>query len=221
MLRILLIVPHATDINLIPEIRELSSQHSVSVLNGNVTANDVYQAAKQEFDIIHLGGHDREEGFKLSDTENLTATDIAQICRMAHCMVLYINTCNMGPVAGSVSRRGGYPNPTPRYIIYSQQKLKDSEAWQGPLTFYYELQHQKSQHIQERAIVNAFQTADADGIRYNMLVSPTFLEQLLLELEQLRRQYHNVELTTKQLNIIAAAIATITLGIIALFLLLT
>lgn len=189
MLRILLCVPTTTNLNQIPEIRELTSTHSVAVLNGNVTANDLYQQCKNQFDIIHFGGHGGPQGIQLSETELLSPSDIAQLCRMARCKILYLNVCDMGIVAGYVSRHGGIRNNNPHYIIYSQIKLPDSEAWQRPLTFYNEIKAQQTGAITDSSILAAYQTADADGTLYNMLVSPTFIETLLLELESLRKQY--------------------------------
>lgn len=223
MLRILLCVPTATDLNQISEIRELTTTHSVVVLNGNVSANDLYQQCKNQFDIIHFGGHGGPNGFQLSETEVLTPTDIAQLCRMAQCKILYLNACDMGQVAGYVSRHGGTRNHTPRYIIYSQIRLPDKEAWQRPLTFYSELRTQNTESLREANIITAYQTADADGIMYNLLVSPTFLEALLIEIEALRHQYgiHQIEITTKQLLGMAAITSLLILTIILAYLFLT
>ena len=218
MLRILLCVPQTENLNVIPEIRELTSNHAVTVLNGPVSLNDVFQACKNEFDILHFGGHGDNKGFRLSATEQLSATDIAQLSRMSHARIVYLNACGMGEVAGRISRLIDIRNHKPRYIIYSPQpELKDKEAWQCPLTFYNELAQNGTKD--ESSVITAFLTADAEGTRYNMIISPNFLESILMELENLRKVQHapQISITHSQLVTVILMTAAIMLIIFTIY----
>lgn len=142
-LNILLIAPNQRNLNSIPEIRMLSSIHKVQVLSGNVTSQDVFQAARaSHVDVIHFATHGGPDGVTLSSVEysesgiankivnTLSPEDIVQIAKLSKAKLLFFNACNTGKLASYATRRGI------EYAISANEEVTEEDAWKFPLTFY-------------------------------------------------------------------------------------
>lgn len=163
-----LVTTNVYGLNVTPEIRTITGMHRVTVLNGIVTAQDVYAACRGETrDVIHFATHSDEEHVLLSDGETLDAEDVAQIARMAHCRVLFFNSCRSAKLAAFAVGHG-----VP-YAIATTVDLPDKDAWKTALSFYEYLREQMLQ-VHDPALVDiplAFrQAVNGDGT-YMLLTS--------------------------------------------------
>lgn len=130
-------IGHSAPLDTIPEIRALTSMHRVTVLNGTVTAQDVYNACRQEQrDIIHFAAHSDEYKVLLSGDETLDAEDIAQIARIARCRLVFFNSCRSARLATYAVAHGV------QFAIATTVDIPDREAWKTPLSFYGYLHEQ-------------------------------------------------------------------------------
>ena len=185
MLRICLVAPDATGLDLIPEIRELTASHNVTVLSGPVSSKDVYQTCKlHTYDILHFAGHGDHNGVQLTAGELLRPADIAQLCRMSEAKLIFLNACEMQLVAGYLVRHGA------KYAVAAIIKILDTDAWRAPLIFYNRITHDDELDLN---LVRAYMVAEGDGILYNLLIAPTFLESIFQNLKELSRKLTAME----------------------------
>lgn len=129
-LRVLLVAPDVANVDGISEIRTITGLHRVTVLNGHVSARDVYDAARlQKFDIIHFAMHSDSDVLKLNG-DVLTPESVSQISRLAGAHLLFFNSCLSGRHASYAVQR------STDFAIYANIQLPDAIAWKMPLTFY-------------------------------------------------------------------------------------
>lgn len=121
-MRVLLIVPNVQPgLDTVPEIRNITALHQVTVLNGNLTDREIYQTAQRgTFDIVHVGAH--------GDTYD--RDDLLQIARVANAKLVFLNACNSGKIASFLVAHGI------TYVVSTNEELEDMHAWKFPLAFY-------------------------------------------------------------------------------------
>lgn len=121
-MRVLLIVPNVQPgLDTVPEIRNITALHQVTVLNGNLTDREIYQTAQRgTFDIVHVGAH--------GDTYD--RDDLLQIARVANAKLVFLNACNSGKIASFLVAHGI------TYVVSTNEELEDMHAWKYPLAFY-------------------------------------------------------------------------------------
>lgn len=175
-MKLLLIAPDQPNLLLVPEVREITSTHHAVVLNGKVTARDVFDACKQSggFKAIHFAGHGSDEGLELSNGEILSPKELGQLCRMAKIEIIFLNACHTGVPASYATRHGA------RYAIYGIRELDDGSAWQMPLAFYNALRNGHSDDV-----VGALEVADDGSAYYGWTIAPSFLTSLINEIRTL------------------------------------
>lgn len=155
-MKILLIVPDVTPrLDTVPEIRTLTSLHQVTVLSGNLSSRELYEAAQRgNYDIIHIGAH----------TDTLDREDVLQVARVASASLVVLNACSSGAMASFLVAHG-IP-----YVISTNIELFDAEAWKMPLTFYEYVARQEH-HGEVISFPSAFGKADTGDGDYSLSVS--------------------------------------------------
>ena len=157
-MRVLLVAPDQPGINGIAEVRAITSQHRVMVLNGPVSVADVYDAARHgRYDILHFAAHSHDRELDLSAGEVMTPEDVAQVGRNAGAKLIFFNSCRSGLLADYVIRHGV------AFAIHSNIELPDDDAWKMPSVFYDFVAEQRDRNAVDYA--SAFEQADAgDGV---------------------------------------------------------
>jgi len=174
--RVLLIAPDQRDLNTVPEIRIITQKHHVTLLNGVVTAEDVYAACRIiRFQVIHFATHSNAELVALSGVETLAADDIAQLDRMTGAECIVFNSCLSGKLASYCVAHGA------SYCIYSNVNLPDNDAWKFPAAFYDALSNGHS-----RDVVGSFAVADSGSGDYGLAVSLAIIQRMADSLADLR-----------------------------------
>lgn len=210
-MRILMVAPEQPRLNTIPEIRIITQKHHVTLLNGGVTADDVYLACRMaNYQVIHFATHSNATMVALSDGATLGADDIAQLARMADTECVVFNSCLSNQLASYCVRHGV------SYVIYSNIELPDAEAWKFPAAFYDALSNGHS-----RDIVGSFTVADNGDGEYGLAISPTVYQKYADAVTDLRKQLANtVNLAPKTvISISMAVVASMLLMIVVMALL--
>lgn len=167
-MRVLIVAPDQGGLNTIPEVRLIQTWHHTSTLNGTVTAEDVYQAAREtRFDIIHFATHGGPDGVALSGGALLTAEDIAQVARLKETPELFFNACSTGKLAAYSVRHGV------RTAICAEVDILDNQAWKLPLAFY---STRRNGHANDP--VGAYIMADSGDGDYALHISPLYVQDL-------------------------------------------
>ena len=166
-MRVLVVAPDQV-LDTIQEVRQIQRLHHVSVLNGTVTPQDVYQCARETaFAVIHFACHSGPDGVMLSNGVILPAEDIAQVARLKRTKTLFFNSCEAGKLAGYAVWHGV------RYAVHCKVLLNDSEAWKMPLAFYESLQNGSG-----GAIMEAYRNANSGDGDYGIEVDPDYIISL-------------------------------------------
>lgn len=140
----------------------------MSVLDGTVTAEDVYQACRDtKFDVHHYATDSGQDGVLLSNGQVFTAEDIAQVARLKETQCLFFNSCNSSRIAAYSVHHGV------RFAVHTNVALPDGEAWKPALSFYESLQNGHGKDI-----VGAYVVADSGDGDYGLYVSPAYLQEL-------------------------------------------
>lgn len=164
MLRILLVAPSVQGLHTSAEVRDLSALHRVTVLSEQVTARDVYQAARGGYDVIHFATHSDEYRVKLSDQESLMDHDLLQVARIAGAKCIVFNSCSAGRLAHYLI---GHEVPL---AVHTNRALQDEDAWKFPLGFYQAID--RLGNSKPEAYVRAFASAnDGEGL-YGLGIAP-------------------------------------------------
>lgn len=167
-MRVLVIAPDQPGLNTKPEIRQIQRRHHMSVLDGTVTAEDIYQACREtKFDVHHYATDSGHDGVLLSNGQIFTAEDIAQVARIHDTACLFFNSCNSSGIAAYSVRHGV------RFAIHTNIPLLDNEAWKPALAFYESLQNGHGKDI-----VGAYIVADSGDGDYGLYVSPAYVQEL-------------------------------------------
>lgn len=167
-MRVLVVAPNQPGLNTRPEIRQIQRRHHMSVLDGTVTAEDIYQACRETaFDVHHYASDSGPEGMLLSDGALFTAEDIAQVARLKETVCLFFNSCDSGKLASYAVCHGV------RFAVHTNVQVEDNEAWKPALAFYESLQNGHGKDF-----VGAYVVADSGDGDYGLSVSPTYLQEL-------------------------------------------
>ncbi len=177
-MRILLVAPDQPHLNSIPEIRIVTQKHHVTVLNGPVSAADVYQACRSaHYQIIHFAT--QSTPFVVSLTaERLGADDVAQLARMAEAECVVFNSRDAGRLASYAIRHGV------RFAVFAHVDLDEVNAWKFPAAFYDALSNGHS-----RDVIGAYMVADNGDGTYGLVISPSAWQALVEETGDLRRRH--------------------------------
>lgn len=177
-MRIIIIAPEQPGIDTIPEVRAIQSWHSVSTLSGRVTSQDIYRACQDtNFDVLHFATHGGPQGIALSDGELFTAEDVAQVARIHDTQGVFFNTCESGVLAAYAVRHGV------KWAVSAETKLLENGAWKMPYSFYSALRNGN-----RRDFVGAYILADSGDGDYSLIVSPTYLQELIAMATMFRAQ---------------------------------
>jgi hypothetical protein len=192
-MKILLVAP-SVSLNTIPEIRSITSQHNATVLNGPVTAEDVYDAVNdQEYDIIHFATH--QEGsnemldkIMLSNGDSLDLASLARVAKISKCKLVILSLCQGSRIAIYLINQK-IPN-----VLFATVDIPDKKAWELMSAFYVELKRYK---VNNRIInyQDIFKNIDNGDGTYGLLVSMEHTE-VLTELNT------NIEKLTKRVDLI-------------------
>jgi len=165
--RVLIVAPSQPGLNTIPEVRLIQSWHHTSTLNGEVTAQDVYQCARETaFDIIHFAAPCGPEGVLLSNDALLTAEDIAQVARLKSTPELYFHYWQSGRLASYAVRHGV------RTAICAEAVL-ETQAWKLPLAYY---SARRNGHAGDP--IGAYIMADSGDGDYSLHIAPDYVRDL-------------------------------------------
>lgn len=160
--------PGQSGLNTIPEVRMIQGWHHTSTLNGEVTAQDIYQCARETpFDIIHFATHGGPDGVALSGGAILTAEDIAQVARLKETPELFFNSCNSGALASYSVRHGV------RTAICAEVDILDDQAWKLPLAYY---SARRNGHAGDP--IGAYIMADSGDGDYSLHIAPDYVRDL-------------------------------------------
>ena len=200
--RILFVAPDDDKLDSQPEIRDISSRRHIQVtlLNGPVTARDIYTHARDGFDVLHFVAHGGADGIQLSDRTQLSYQDIAQIARLAQARIIFFNSCETGKPASYVVHHGAL------WSIFGNIALDDASAWQHPIGFYNSLVD-----LEPQTVAKALRIADNASGDYGYTISLEYL----LDLLQTRMQPVSYTLHTWQLGVIGFTIVVSILSAIA------
>lgn len=111
-MRILLIAPDQPGINTISEIRTITAVHQTHVLNGPVTAKDIYDAvSKNEYDVIHFAGHVHGDYHELdrlglSGGETLDLDSATRFAKLGKAKLVLFNICLAARFASFMIKNG-------------------------------------------------------------------------------------------------------------------
>jgi hypothetical protein len=164
MIRVLLVAPDQPGISSISEVRTITALLRVTVLNGTVTAQDIYSEARHgKYDVLHVATHSEDHAVHLSGGETLSPEDVAQVARLCGAQLILFNSCRSGLMAAYA-----VAHDVPA-AIYCNVELLDREAWKLPLSFYSLLAEQDTA-LGVLDIASAFHGADTGEGLYGMLV---------------------------------------------------
>ena len=139
MIRVLLIAPDQPGVNSIPEVRTITALLRVTVLNGTVTAQDIYAEARYgKYDVLHFVTHSEDYAARLSNDETLSPEDVAQVARLCGAQLIMFNSCRSGVLAAYAVRH------SVPFAIHCNIELLDREGWKLPLAFYSLLAEQRA-----------------------------------------------------------------------------
>ena len=180
-----------------PEVDLITSMHRVHLLQGNVSKQRLYNDVRMsKYDIIHFATHSTEETLALSNGDELTPEEIAQIARLCKAQLLFFNSCISGRMADYSVRHGL------QYAIHTNVELEDEESWKMPLALYRFI---KDQIDADKALnfVEAFMAADTgDGV-YGLSISHTLVLNSITVLEEIRQELaqQNIKMNVLQRQI--------------------
>lgn len=144
-MKVLLIAPNHKTLDQIPEIRQLTSLHRTTVLNGDITVQDIFDEVRDyEYDIIHFATHlvsDEHDAMYINEEETLNLVDTENILKLGKSKLVFFNFCNSARFATYVTNRG-IP-----CAIYTTIEIPDKLAWRFPIAFYEQLKRKEGDKI--------------------------------------------------------------------------
>lgn len=188
MKRVLLVAPDQPDLVALPEIRLLGALDGIqlSVLNGHVTARDVYDAARRGAHIIHFATHSSDRIVQLSGASQILGPeDVAQVAKAARAELVFFNSCRSGLLSAYAVRHGV------DYAIHGNVELQDDEAWKLPLLFY-EVVNEQIRAARLVDYADAFLQSDTGEGYYGLGISPEVTITWGALAEELRRNAHDI-----------------------------
>ena len=196
MIRVLLIAPDQPGVNSIPEVRTITALLRVTVLNGTVTAQDIYGEARHgKYAVLHFVTHADDYTLALSNGETLSPDDVAQVARLCSAQLILFNNCRSG-VFSDYAVRHGVP-----FTIRCNVELKDPEAWKLPLSFYSLLAEQTAT-TGVLDIPTAWEGADTGEGLYGLAMRMeqfTAVSKLALEVTEQRSRMTQMEQTLSRM----------------------
>lgn len=191
-MNILLIAPSQTGssvprLETLPEIKSIIQAHKVTLLIGEVTIQQIYDAVRQNnFNILHFATHtvDRDKLW-INENEILNKDELAQLARTASCDLVFLNACDSAGLASYLVRHGT------KYAIYTTDVLIDRLAWQMPNTFYYLLTTLND-------YVDAYVRSDSGEGLYGLVVTP----ERMIEDATLRKELDTILMNVRILYIL-------------------
>jgi hypothetical protein len=153
--------------------------HNVEILSGQVSARDVFQAARSgDKDVIHFATHGGPDHLLLSTIERvekdgtisktreiMTAEDIVQVAKLCQAQLIFFNACNTSKLASYATRRGIL------FAISANEEFKDRDAWKFPVTFYEFIESRTSGVHEEFSFARAFDRAENGDGTYSFTIS--------------------------------------------------
>lgn len=201
MIRVLLFAPDQPGVNSIPEVRTITALLRVTVLNGTVTAQDIYSEARHgKYSVLHFVTHSEDYAVHLSNGETLSPEDVAQIARLCGAQLIMFNSCRSGVMAAYAV---AHDVPC---AIYCNVELLEREAWKLPLAFYSLLAEQAAE-LGVIDIPGAFNGADTGEGLYGLLVRIdqfTPVAKLAAELGEQRSKLVQIETALHRMTQLAA-----------------
>lgn len=141
-MRILLIAPKNKSIDQVPEIHQLTSLHRTTVLNGDITVQDIFDEVRNsEYDIVHFATDlttSNNDEMYISDRESLNMSDTENILKLSKARLAFFNFCSSARFATYVTNR------SIECAIYTTTYLDEKVAWRFPLAFYAQLKRQEA-----------------------------------------------------------------------------
>lgn len=195
MIRVLLVAPDQPGVNSIPEVRTITALLRVTVLNGTVTASDIYSEARHgKYHVLHFVTHSEDYIVQLSNGETLSPDDVAQIARLCSAQLIMFNSCRSGLMAAYA-----VAHDVP-YAIHCNVELKEREAWKLPLAFYTLLAEQRTVDTPTAPldIPAAFYGADTREGLYGLMMRIeqfTATAKLMLDIADQREKLGRIETT--------------------------
>lgn len=200
MIRVLLVAPDQPGVNSIPEVRTITALLMVTVLNGTVTAQDIYSEARHgKYAVLHFVTHSEDYAVHLSNGETLSPEDVAQVARLCGAQLIMFNSCRSGVMAAYAV---AHDVPC---AIYCNVELLEREAWKLPLAFYSLLAEQAAE-LGIIDIPGAFNGADTGEGLYGMLVRIdqfTPVAKLAAELSEQRGKLVRIEAALNRMTQLA------------------
>jgi hypothetical protein len=167
-MKILLVAPEQHDVNSVPEIRNLSGLHRVQVLNGKVTAQELYnEARRSKCDVIHFATHASDHGIHLSDEEILEFDDVVSLVKLTGASLVFLNTCNAKRLSSYLVSR------YVPYVIDSNIQMYNGDAWKFPLTYYEMVETHQEGAIETIDFVSSWARADNGDGSYAFHINTT------------------------------------------------
>lgn len=194
-MRILLIAPKNKSIDQVPEIHQLTSLHRTTVLNGDITVQDIFDEVRNnEYDIVHfatdLTSVTNYDTMYISDKEGLSLIDTENILKLSKAKMVFFNFCSSARFATYVTNRGI------ECAIYTTTYIAENVAWRFPMAFYEQLKrHEKLDLFSFNEIYES--TAPSDGTygwSAGMKYYKNFFEELRVIILALKAQ---VEMLSK------------------------
>jgi hypothetical protein len=185
-MRILLIAPKNKSLDQVFEIKELTSQHRTTVLNGDITIQDIFDEVRNsEYDIVHFATDlttSNNDEMYISDRESLNMSDTENILKLSKARLAFFNFCSSARFATYVTNR------SIECAIYTTTYLDEKVAWRFPLAFYEQLKRKEAadllsfNEIYESTAPGDGSYGWAAGIKYYRSFFET-LRLMIIELE--------------------------------------
>lgn len=144
-MKILLIAPSHNSLEQFPEIRQLTSMHRTTVLNGDISVQGIFDAVRiNDYDIVHFATHissNELDKMYISDSETLSLVDTENILKLAKCKLVFLNFCESARFATYLTNRGV------DCAIYTTINIEDRLAWRFPIAFYEQLKRYENDEL--------------------------------------------------------------------------
>jgi hypothetical protein len=133
MIRMLLVAPD-TNLSWSAEVELLGQSIHAVPLTGNVSSERLTRATQGErFTILHVAAHGDDNGVWLSDDEQLTKEELAQIARHVRADLVFLNACRSAGLGQYLACQG-----VPAVVAYTMPTL-DRNALRTASYYYEEL----------------------------------------------------------------------------------
>ena len=186
-MKILLIAPKHRDINQIPEIRQLTSLHRTTVLNGDLSVQNIFdEVRKQDYDVVHFATDlmsEKNDEMYINERETLGLSDTDNILKLAKATLVFFNFCSSSRFATYVTNRGI------ECAIYTTVPIEDRLSWRFPIAFYEQIKREENQKgFSLTAIYESI--APSDG-SYGLVAGIKYYQGYFKQLNDLLYELHS------------------------------